>query len=497
MADETLTQLLVPQTVAQIFDQLIALATSLGFPTSSWQEGGTERGRLMLFATVLSDVITNYVPGATSGGLAKLSTGLWLDLLAPNNYNISRQPASQTDGYITFDTTVSGAGPYNGIVAQSFFIVFPDGLRYYNVNDFSIPGNGTVSDVLFRSEFPVDSLKGLTYSEGSLQAITMLNPLPGVAVTNPEQPFSAVVQNGLGTNGAGVGTGVITPSGVAVAKYFVIIRIDQSGDSSSAVFSYSLDGNVFQTGFSGPTLLLLDGVTSTGITITLTNGTSVPTFAAGDTYTFSTTRSWIVVQGADAETDTSLQNRCIDAWNLQSNIPTGGFYERLALQTPGVGSQVTQVIVQPDGYVNDKVNIVIAGPNGALGENVIAQVQNYISPRSYTIGNPVVISPGVLNVGVTATITVTIDGYGALFGTTGFDGLVGDVLNDVINRTQINGTIYLSTLIEKIKELANVIDVGVGIELNGDNDNLPLGTTTTFQLASFDSGTSALTWVKK
>lgn len=494
---KTLDQLLTPQTPQDTFNQEISLATNLGFPTSSWQAGGVERARLLLFATMLSDLSSNYIPTVIEGGLLPLSSGDWLTLFASNNYNITRNPATQTDGYLTFDTTASGAGPYV-VSAQSMTAIFPDGLRYYNLNGFTIPANGTIALVQFASEFPVDTLGGYTYNEGSNQAITLLNPLPGVVVTNPELTFSAIVHTGANATGTGIGTGTITLSGTPVDRYYIIIRIDSNGESGVAEWSYSTDGNEYVSVGAVTNAEIYDGAVDTGVKVTLVNGSPTPSFVLGDNYIFSTPESWIYAQGSDEESDASLVQRCLAQLPSRSSIPTDNFYTALAKETPNVGSQVTQVIVQTDGYINNRVNVVIAGPAGQLTAETVALVQAYVTPRVPETETPIVTSPGSLNVGVTMTVTVTNQQYSTLYGTTGFDGTLGAALKDYINYIPINGTVELAKVIQVVMELTGVVNLTVStLKLNGSAADITLGSSTTFQLASFDTATSAITWVKQ
>lgn len=489
---DSLSNLIEPVTTEQLFNQMMALATTLGFPTSSWQSGGTERARFLLFATMLQDVAASYVPLTAEGGLVDLATGDWLTQLAASNFQKIRNPASATDGYLSFDTTASGAGTY-AVTANTCYAIMPDNLRYYNVNDFTVPQGAILTDILFRSEFDVDTSKGLTYSEGSNQAINLLNPLPGVIVTNPQQTFSAVIHSGI-NNTLSRGTGSVTPSGSPINKYFVIVRIDSSGEPGAATWSYSLDGNQFVSAGNVTAIELIDGETDTGILATLSAGSPLPSFIIGETYVFSTIQSWIITQGADEESDDSLRQRCIDTIPSLSDTPTDGFYQLLVTSCPGVGSQVTQVIVQADGYVGDKVNVVIAGPDGPLTAPTVELVQAWVDPRAPETEFPVVSSPGALAVGIGATITVANNRYTALFGTTGYDGLIGQVLTLNIETTAINGVIRISTIIEIIKQIPGVIDI-TDVSINDLAQNLILGTSTTFQLAFFDSALSSLTWI--
>ena len=496
MANPTLAELLQPANVETVFNTEISLATNLGFPVSTWQPGGTERARFLLFATMLSNLSSQYIPTIVANGLLPLSTGDWLTLLALNNYNVQRELATNTDGYLSFDTTVSGAGPFT-IAAQTMYAIMPDGLRYVNTTDFTIPADSYINLVPFVSEFPVNSALGYTYSEGNNQAIQLLNPLPGVVVTNPELSFSAVTHNGLGTGSTGIGTGTIIPSGIPVNKYFIIVRVDVTGEAGVASLSYSVDGSNYTSVGNVTSFEVFDGSNDTGVLVTLIDGSPTPSFVIGDTYTFSTPESWIYVAGADQESDQSLIQRCSAQWNNLSATPTTDFYTSLVKSVPTVGATVVGVITQVDAYVGNKVNIVCWGAQGELSAPTIQTIQEYVTPRVPGTQYPVVTSPGSLNVAYTFTITVAANQYNALYGTTGLDGLVGQALNAFTNTQPANSLIELASVITLIKSINGVLNFNItSLLINGIAQDLQLGSTNTFQLASFSNST-IITYVKK
>ncbi len=82
MATPTLAELLATKTVQEVFDTLLAVYQSAGFPTQSWQDGGTELTRLQAIATGVHDLASNYQPGIAAGGFTDLApnTG-WMPLL--------------------------------------------------------------------------------------------------------------------------------------------------------------------------------------------------------------------------------------------------------------------------------------------------------------------------------------------------------------------------------------------------------------------------------
>ncbi len=217
---------------------------------------------------------------------------------------------------------------------------------------------------------------------------------------------------------------------------------------------------------------------STNISITLTNGATGTSFVEGDTYLFSTPGSWITSQGANEEASSppgnnALATRCRDRWSTLSLIPTNNFYDILVRSVPTVGSQVTQVIALPDTVINNKVNIIVAGPQGALPSSVVSTIQAYVSPRVPITDLPVVSSPSLTNVTLAGTITVT-----AAQLSTAETAILASMTNYVGN-VGINGVVRLAKIIELLMEIGGVIDVS-GMTINGAAANLQLGTSSTF-----------------
>lgn len=462
----TLAQLLNPMTVQQVFQGLLGVYQANGFPVDSWQVGGVERTRLMAMATELMDLSANYIPGITSGGFVDLAVNTnWMPLLADQEYNLEQNPATFTVGNITL-TAASGSGPYSFAAGDLIAVFANSGNRYINTGSGTLTLSGSLV-VPFRAEFA-----GAKYIDSSNQGalISLVTPLPGVTLNNPAGTYGSVSH-------VGAGTGTLSLSGSPVGPHQVVIRIDSSGQSGSAAWSYSLDGASFvSVGASGSQ----SNLGGTGIDVTLVNSAANPSFVLRDTYTFNTPGSWITSQGADAETFQALATRCKNRWSTLANVGVTQLYQLLATSTPGVGAQVTQVIVQPDTNINNKLNIVIAGPGGVLPSATVSAVQSFISARVPITVNPFVISPTPVNVSFGGTITCQASLLTAI------QGAISTAITDYVAETPINGTLRIASLIELIMEVTGVIDAA-DITINGTSANFVLGSSTTFEIAEIET----------
>lgn len=459
-----LSALLNPLTVEQVFQILLAVYQANGFPTQSWQPGGTERTRLKAIATALTDVSSNYVPGVTAGGFTTLAPGTgWMPLLASELYNLEQEPATHTVGTINL-ASATGVGPIT-VTSGSLIVVFAGtGNRYILAEDGTIPAGPGSVDLSFVAEFA-----GAKYNDPSNSgALTLVTPIPGVTPTNPAGTYGEISH-------VGSGTGTLTLGGSPTIPHQVVVRIDSTGDSGVASWSYSVDGGAFVSAGAVPSASDIGG---TGIDVTLVDGVGTPnSFIEGDTYTFATPGTWITSQGADIESDQALSQRCRDRWATLAAVGVTGLYDLLARSTPDVGAQVTQVIVQPDPDINNKLNIVIAGPAGVLPAGTISAVQSYVQARTPITVFPVVVSPSTTNVTLGGTITCQAKLFASV------QLAVQVAMTNYINSVPINGTIRIARIIELLMEIEGVIDVA-SVTINGDALNLALGGPGIFRIAS-------------
>ena len=467
----TITDLTTPQTVEQIFALLLAVYQGNGFPTTSWQPGGVDRTRTMAIATALQDISANYIPSITSGGLLDFAAALenvdWLRLLAEQNFQLPYNKASFTVGNMTL---TAGASGYTISAGQVTVVIPATGNRYINTTGGSLSASGSLI-CTFVAEF-----SGAKYNDPNSSAISLVSALPGVAVTNPAGTYTTVAH-------VGAGVGTVTPSGSPVGPHQMTVRIDGTGDAGVAAWSWSLDGGAYVSNGVTSTGTNLGGV---GINVALANGTSGTNFIDKDTYLFNTPGSWITTQGSDDEASPALAQRCRNRWRSLSYIPTNGYYELLATSTPTVGSQVTQVIVLPDAFINDVVNIIVAGPEGILTPTTVALIQAYISPRAIGTDNPTVRSPTTLGITFAATVTVSAANLAAAQAAAQTESV------NYVDEAGINPTYRLAKITEFLMEIGGVQDVS-GVTINAVAANLVLGSSSSFVVGLFTAANYA--WI--
>jgi hypothetical protein len=149
----------------------------------------------------------------------------------------------------------------------------------------------------------------------------------------------------------------------------------------------------------------------------------------------------------------------------------------LATSTPGVGSQVTTVIVQPDAVISAQVNLVVAGPAGVLPPATIADIQDYVTPRVPITERCVVLSPTTQAVTIAGLITVNAAQLSTV------QDAIGVAMTDLVDAVGINGTLRIASIIDAVMDISDVVDI-TGVTINGVASNLVLGSSTTFVLAA-------------
>jgi hypothetical protein len=409
--------------------------------------------------------------------LLDYSTGDWLHLLSSQNFSTDVLEASYTVGDITL-TAAASAGPYTVAAGDLIAVFAASGNRYINRTGGTIPSGGSVT-LSFGSEFP-----GSKYNDPSSSgSISLVTSLPGVTLTNPAGNFSDVAHVGAGTGTLSLAfTGSPPP-----APHQFTVRIDTTGATVGlASWSYSIDGGVYTSAGFATTVTNAGG---TSVNITLVNGAALTTsFVADDTYLFYSPGTWIDSQGSDQESDENLQQRCRDRWSTLSPIPVNNFYDMLVRTTPTVGSQVTSVIVLPDAIENNKVNIIVVGPEGILPPATIATIQDYVNPRVPITEKAFVTSPGEQFIQLTATITVAASQLAAA------TNAITTAMYTYVYETPINGTLRLAAITDRIMNVPGTVDV-TGLQINGVAANKVLGNPSVFVVARPDPSFLLFTFV--
>lgn len=458
----TLAQLLTGATPEEVYAIVLAVFQANGFPTTNWQEFGTDATRALAIATAISDLSANYIPTITAGGFTTLAAGIDnsnIRTLADQLYNLVFNAASFTVGDLLL-TADSSAGTYNIQPGQLTAVFAVSGNSYINVTGGVLSPSSTLT-----LEW-VAQFAGSAYNDPNASDISLLTPLPGVTISNPATDYTEVAH-------VGAGTGTVVPSGTPVGPHQVTIRIDSSGAAGVAAWSYSLDGSPFVSAGAVASASDLEG---TGIDVTLVDGVVGTSFVVDDEYLFNTPGSWITTQGADAESNQALGARCRNRWSSLSDVQTESYYELLATSTPDVGAQVTQVIVLPDEDINNKVNVVVAGPEGALPPATVALIQAFITPRAIGTDYPTVQSPSVHDTTIAFTLTCQASLAQATL------AAVQTVVRNYINEGGINPTIRLAKITELAMDQDGAVDMA-DVTIDGVAANLTLGSGTTFVVA--------------
>lgn len=463
----TLAELLTTQSTTQVFQYLLSQYQAAGFPVQSWQTGGVERTRMMATASALVDLANNYVADIAAGGFLDYAGTDWLRLLASQNYSIDYNKAVATVGSITL--TNASANAYTITAGQLVAVFGATGHRYINSTG-GVLGASSSLTLSFTAEFA-----GAAYADASNSgALTLATPLPGVTLTNPAGSYTTQTH-------VGSGAGTLTLGGSPVGNHYIVVTIVSSGDPGVATWSYSLDG---ASSVNAGAVSSLTNIGGYGINVTLVGTGSGYSFVAGDTYAFGTPGSWITTVGADDEANTALASRCKARWPSLSSVPTKGYYQLIASSEPTYGAAVQAVIVVADTTINNKVNVVCAGPTGALPPAAVTALDAWVKARSVGTDFPVVSTVGAQSVTLAGTITVPV---GALATA---QAAIQTAMSSYVSvaGVGINGTVKLAVIAEKIMAIVGDQYGNVtGLTINGAAADLVIGTSSTFYAPSLQA----------
>ncbi|TFU25647.1 baseplate J/gp47 family protein [Thermus tengchongensis] len=184
---------------------------------------------------------------------------------------------------------------------------------------------------------------------------------------------------------------------------------------------------------------------------------------------------WLIVAGADEETDDDLRKRCRARWAELGGGATRHAYEYWALTAHPSVTKVRVLDDHPRGQ--GTVDVVIWG-EGGLGADVVSQVNDYIQARRPLTANVLVYSATPRTVNVQAAIAVAAGHMAAA------QAAVADELNALQRETPIGGILYRSRVIEALFARPYVVNVTV----NSPGGDVVLGPTEAVVLAP------VLTW---
>lgn len=159
---------------------------------------------------------------------------------------------------------------------------------------------------------------------------------------------------------------------------------------------------------------------------------------------------WLIVAGADEETDDELRKRCRARWAELGGGATRRAYEYWALAAHPSATKVRVLDDHPRGQ--GTVDVVVWG-EGGVGAGVVAQVDAYIQDRRPLTANVLVYAATPKVVDVVAHISVQAGYIGWA------QGAVLEELNALQRETPIGGILYRSRLVEALFARPHVINV--------------------------------------
>jgi hypothetical protein len=174
-----LQQLLGVVTIAEARQNIIDIATGLGFNATSWQEGSWQRTFIEIFAVVYS-TLTFGVSQIASGGYNDLAEGTWLHLLADSHYDNQVHLAVTTQGTVIL-TSAQFAPPHT-IAVDDLVASTESDITFRNKTAGTLSPGGTLS-LTFEAEV---AGAGGNVAPGSI--VILKTALAGVTLSNPVIP---------------------------------------------------------------------------------------------------------------------------------------------------------------------------------------------------------------------------------------------------------------------------------------------------------------------
>lgn len=174
-----LADLIPSRTAAQVRDAVLSRLTALGFPVTSWGDGGVARTLVEGFAWVVADARVAVMLVA-KGGLLDEAEGAWLSLLSRSVFDLERILATFAVGEVTL-AEGAGSGPHTITAGQ--MIVGRNGSgstparRFVAVTGGTLNPGGTLV-IRVKAEEP-----GTGFNLAHGDVAFMFTPLPGVTVS--------------------------------------------------------------------------------------------------------------------------------------------------------------------------------------------------------------------------------------------------------------------------------------------------------------------------
>lgn len=472
--------LLNPLQLDQLRTVLIGILQAANDPITDWNDGAVRLTQMQYSALGINELLANTFPNQVACsylGLVPAGQSGWIDLIAEQLFEISREPPVLTQQVVTVFSDGT-SGPFT--VGPGFFVVNPlTGNRYFAITTGTLTTGAPNSiQVTVQAEGPNEPSSGQFYGDGPNTLTELGTPWAGVTVSNVPPNFSAVTS----TPSPALGLGVVTLSGSPpVVGTAYDVQIVGDGQNTTAELQYRTNGGPWS-----PTTVMAATVSIGTVVVHFTNdaGGSNPSFRTGDVYSFSSPGSAIVQPGIAAETDIALIARCYERWPDLTAIPE----DKHSVWAKQANPAIKRVSVIVDPVIGGRYLVTIAGSPGTapLSGTIVTEAQTSIDQQE-----------GITRISLVAaaantTVTATNSTNGFVKAPAGQLAEIQAAANlawaAYVDATIIGGVIRVAKL-EQILLDAGATDL-VGLLINGGG-NLQLATNH----AAIAADLASLTWI--
>lgn len=500
----TLTQLLNPPGTNVLLSQILAKLSASGFSATDWNSDSDARVILQVDAQAFSD-LWQAVYKIALGGYLDTATGDWLTLLAQSQFQLARNPATQTIGNFTLSTPV-GIGPYT-FNKGDLVCTYVDSLKIARIfRSTNAAPVTTIPGGSIQIQMSADS-PGSAWNIPVGSTLIVNTPQPGLTVSNfgTLQPASIIgsILNGpffVSGQTLTITTDIAGGPPVSATLTFPANYPNMSavvGTLNVLIAASPLNGLpvknlVANTAGGALTLTTFDG-SGLGIVSTVT---LAKTGTANSTLGFSTTTdttntgtyAWVSQYGQDPEADDALRTRCQARWGTIGAGTKDAFISWAttadsAVQKTAVYSNVLAGIPKAGA-----VSLYIAGVgafDAISGPIHVANVNAYVSTKLPIMTALFVDSAKALNVPITFTAKIK-----SAYNTDVTKAAVTTAVQNLFFSLNIGEVLYFDQVLAAIITIPGIVDAQLLV--NGTKgDVLPANN----QLVSLQSITPTYTIV--
>jgi len=167
-------------TASEVFEQMLANAKALKFPTTSWGTKSVPRALMHLFSLVFESFASSTIVDLARSGFRTTAAGAWLTAHAKDFYKLDRVEAVFAVGTATLANASGDSYTYDpGTLFAKSTALDADGheLLFTNADAVAIGAGGTQT-LSWRAEHA-----GSAYNVGGDTITELATPLPGVSIS--------------------------------------------------------------------------------------------------------------------------------------------------------------------------------------------------------------------------------------------------------------------------------------------------------------------------